>query len=63
MGVGLLLVFIAMLLVVLSLVGGLVVMALGGKLNKSWSNRLMTFRVIFQAIAVVLLMAFVMTNS
>lgn len=35
------------------LIGGLVVMAIGGKLNKKYSNKLMVMRVVFQALAII----------
>jgi hypothetical protein len=39
-------------LTLLVLITGLVVLAVGGKFNKAYSNKLMTLRVVFQAIAI-----------
>lgn len=56
---------IAALLVVLSLVGGLVVMVKGPEANKLYANKFMQYRVMFQAIAVVLFViaALILKNS
>jgi hypothetical protein len=48
---------IAMLAVVVVLFAGLVSLARGGEFRAQWSNRLMRLRVLFQAIAIVLLIA------
>lgn len=48
--------FVAMGLVLLVLVTGLVSMARGGEFNRKNANRLMRARVLFQGIAVVLLL-------
>ncbi|GAB5390361.1 MAG: hypothetical protein Alpg2KO_33290 [Alphaproteobacteria bacterium] len=45
---------IAALLVVVSLVGGLVVMVKGPEANKLYANKFMQYRVMFQGLAVVL---------
>lgn len=44
-----------MLATLLILIVGLVVMARGGKVSKKYSNKLMVLRVVFQAIAILLL--------
>src|ERR1043166_244491 len=52
-------VFVALALgvVLVILLAGLFVMSLGGTVSKEWSNRLMRYRVIAQAIAVLIVMA------
>ena len=47
------LMLMAMVLVVLSLFGGLVVMARGDEVNARYGNRLMRMRVLFQGMALV----------
>ena len=46
--------FISMFLVVLILAWGLITMARGGEYNKSKSNAIMRYRIIFQAIAIII---------
>ena len=46
--------FISMSLVVLVLAWGLITMARGGEYNNSYSNILMRYRIIFQAIAILI---------
>ena len=46
--------FLSMTLVVLVLAWGLITMARGGGYNKSYSNILMRYRIIFQAIAILI---------
>ena len=46
--------FLSMTLVVLILAWGLITMARGGVYNKSHSNILMRYRIIFQAIAILI---------
>jgi hypothetical protein len=48
---------IALGVVLVILLAGLFVMALGGVVAKEWSNRLMRYRVIAQAIAIIIVMA------
>lgn len=48
-------VFILILLTLLTLVAGIVFMATGGKINQKYSNKLMSLRVAFQGIAILLL--------
>jgi hypothetical protein len=48
---------IALGVVLVILLAGLFVMSLGGMVSKEWSNRLMRYRVIAQAIAVLIVMA------
>ena len=46
--------FLSMILVVLILAWGLITMARGGEYNRSNSNILMRYRIIFQAIAILI---------
>lgn len=58
------LMFIAMMLVLLSLVLGIGVMMKGGKVNQKYGNKLMQARVWFQGLAIALfLLAFMMSKS
>lgn len=47
--------FIAMGITALILIAGIIVMISGGKFNKKFSSKLMSLRVIFQAIAILIL--------
>jgi len=47
--------FIAMGFTVLILIAGIIVMISGGKLNRKFSSKLMSLRVVFQAIAILIL--------
>lgn len=53
------LIVIALGVVVAILLGGLFVMAIGGDVSKKWSNRLMRYRVLAQAIAILVVLAVV----
>ena len=46
--------FLSMILVFVILAWGLITMARGGEYNKSYSNILMRYRIIFQAIAILI---------
>ena len=46
--------FFSMSLVILILAWGLITMARGGEYNKSYSNILMRYRIVFQAIAILI---------
>ncbi len=50
------LVFLAMSLTVLSLIIGIVVMGNNGIINRKYSTKIMSFRVGFQAIAIILVL-------
>jgi hypothetical protein len=50
---------LAMLAVVLTMGFGVYTLYRGGEFGRAWSNRLMRWRVGFQAVAVILLLAFV----
>lgn len=49
------LLFFCMLATVIVLISGIVLMAMGGKLNKKYGNKLMVARISLQALAVILL--------
>lgn len=49
---------IAGVLTLVVLIAGIILMAKGGKLNRSLGNRLMAYRVFFQAIAIAVLAVF-----
>ena len=48
-------VIILMIATIVVLVAGLVLMAVGGKVNEKYSNKLMTARVLLQAAAIIML--------
>jgi hypothetical protein len=50
---------LSMLAVVVTMGAGVFAMYRGGDFGRTWSNRLMRWRVVFQAVAVILLLAFV----
>ena len=54
---GKILVIIALGTVLAILLAGLFVMAMGGSTNKKWSNRLMRYRVLAQAVAILIVIA------
>jgi len=54
---GKILVIIALGTVLAILLAGLFVMAMGGSANKKWSNRLMRYRVLAQAVAILIVIA------
>ena len=56
---GPILIVIALGVVVAILLAGLFVMAIGGDVSKKWSNRLMRYRVLAQAIAILIVLAVV----
>ena len=49
---GKVLIVVSVAVVALILLAGIVVMAIGGETNRKWSNALMRYRVIAQAIAI-----------
>jgi threonine/homoserine efflux transporter RhtA len=61
--VGKILIILALLVVAGTLVAGIVVMAIGGKTDAKWSNVLMRYRVLAQAIAVAILLAVLYFSS
>jgi hypothetical protein len=56
---GNILVIVALVAVVAILLAGLFVMAIGGDVAKQWSNRLMRYRVLAQAVAILIVLAVV----
>jgi hypothetical protein len=54
---GNILVIVAMGVVLAILLAGLFVMSLGGAIDKQWSNRLMRYRVLAQAVAILIALA------
>ena len=60
---GKILIILALLVVAGTLVGGIAVMAIGGKTDAKWSNVLMRYRVLAQAVAVAILLAVLYANS
>jgi hypothetical protein len=60
---GKILIILALLAVVGTLVAGIAVMAIGGKTDAKWSNVLMRYRVLAQAIAVAVLLLVLYVNS
>lgn len=54
-----LLALVAMAAVAVVLGGGLYTLFRGGEVSRTWSNKLMRLRILFQAIAIVLLVLFV----
>ena len=60
---GKILIILALLVVAGTLVAGIAVMAIGGKTDAKWSNVLMRYRVLAQAVAVAILLAVLYANS
>jgi len=60
---GKILIILALLVVAGTLVAGIAVMAIGGKADAKWSNVLMRYRVLAQAVAVAILLAVLYFNS
>ena len=52
--------FLSMLIVLMILAWGLITMARGGEYNKSKSNLIMRYRIIFQAIAIIIFVSILM---
>lgn len=52
---GAIVIFIALGLVAVILLGGIVVMAIGGETSSRWSNTLMRYRIIAQAVALLVI--------
>jgi len=60
---GKILIILALLVVAGTLVAGIAVMAIGGKTDAKWSNVLMRYRVLAQAVAVAILLAVLYFNN
>lgn len=55
---------IVIFLALATVIAGNVVMIIGGKINKKWSNKLMTLRVALQALAILMLfLSFMFSNN
>jgi tryptophan-rich sensory protein len=54
---GKILVIVALASVAFILLAGLFVMSMGGQIDKKWSNRLMRYRVLAQAVAILIVLA------
>jgi hypothetical protein len=60
---GKVLVVVALAAVLVILLAGLFVMSLGGSIAKEWSNRLMRYRVLAQAVAILIVLAVLYFSS
>ena len=60
---GKVLVIIALAAVLAILLAGLFVMSLGGQISREWSNRLMRYRVLAQAVAILIVLAVLYFSS
>jgi hypothetical protein len=60
---GKILILVSLVVVALILFAGIAVMAIGGETGAKWSNVLMRYRVIAQAVAVAILMAVLYFSS
>ncbi len=52
--------FLSMVIVIIILAWGLITMARGGEYNKSNSNLIMRYRIVFQAIAIIIFVTILM---
>ncbi|HEX3943296.1 MAG TPA: twin transmembrane helix small protein [Rhizomicrobium sp.] len=60
---GKVLVIVALAVVLVILLAGLFVMSLGGQVSREWSNRLMRYRVLAQAAAILIVLAVLYFSS
>jgi hypothetical protein len=60
---GKVLVILALAVVLAILLAGLFVMSLGGQISREWSNRLMRYRVLAQAVAILIVLAVLYFSS
>jgi hypothetical protein len=60
---GKVLVILALAVVLGILLAGLFVMSLGGQISREWSNRLMRYRVLAQAVAILIVLAVLYFSS
>lgn len=60
---GKVLVIVALAAVLAILLAGLFVMSLGGQISREWSNRLMRYRVLAQAVAILIVLAVLYFSS
>ncbi len=61
--IGTILILVALAAVALILLGGIVVMAIGGETSSRWSNTLMRYRIIAQAVALLVIAVVVYVAS
>jgi hypothetical protein len=61
--IGKILILLSLVVVAGVLLGGIVVMAIGGETSAKWSNVLMRYRILAQAVAVAILMAVLYFSS
>jgi hypothetical protein len=61
--IGKVLIIVSLIVVAVILLGGIVVMAIGGETAAKWSNVLMRYRILAQAIAVAILMIVLYASS
>ena len=57
--IGKILILLALAVVAVILLGGIVVMAIGGETSSRWSNLLMRYRILAQAVALLIIAAVV----
>ena len=55
--------FLSMVIVIIILAWGLITMARGGEYNKSNSNLIMRYRIVFQAIAIIIFVSILINYS
>ncbi|HEX3675706.1 MAG TPA: twin transmembrane helix small protein [Rhizomicrobium sp.] len=60
---GKVLVIVALIVVVVILMAGLVAMSIGGEAGEKWSNRLMRYRVLAQAVAICIILLVLYVSS
>ena len=60
---GSVLVILALASVAIILLAGLFVMSMGGQIDKKWSNRLMRYRILAQAVAILIVLAVLYFSS
>jgi cytochrome bd-type quinol oxidase subunit 2 len=61
--IGNILIVLALLVVAGTLVAGITVMAIGGKTDAKWSNVLMRYRILAQAVAIAILLLVLYASS
>jgi cytochrome b subunit of formate dehydrogenase len=61
--IGKILIILSLVAVAVILIGGIVVMAIGGETSTKWSNVLMRYRILAQAIAVAILLLVLYASS
>ena len=61
--IGKILIILALLVVAGTLVAGITVMAIGGKTDAKWSNALMRYRILAQAVAIAILLLVLYASS